>query len=388
MHSTKLVLGAALVLVGVSAQAADQGATPSSVVVIGVAAPDSGSMAAIGQDATNAVQMALDDLNARNLTIGGSRVTWKIDAQDDQGDPKQATTVAQHFVDHKVNGVVGHLNSGCTYPASRIYEQAGIPAVSPSSTDPKISRQGHKTFFRLIADDTAVGSALAHYAQENLHATRIVVIDDRTAYGQGLADMFVTHAKRRGLEIVAREYTTDKATDFSAILTRARALSPDVIVFGGVYPQAGPMLRQMRQLGVKAHLLGGDGICTPTLATLAGDAADMAVCVEGGAPVAQMPGGVAWKQRYDAKFGPDAYQIFSPYAYDATMVLAQAMIKAQSTDPARYLREIRDIHVNGVTRDDIYFDGKGNLVKPAVTVSRFEHGKKVVVSVTSADEDH
>lgn len=386
MHSTKLVLSAMLALTGVAAHAADGAADKSLVVTIGVAAPDSGAQAAIGQDATNAVQMALDDLNARGLTIGGARVTWKIDAQDDQSDPKQATTVAQHFVDHKVNGVVGHLNSGCTYPASRIYEQAGIPAITPSSTDPKIARQGYKTFFRLIADDTAVGAALAKYAKQSLHAAKVVVIDDRTAYGQGLADMFVKQARRRGLDVVAREYTTDKATDFSAILTRARALGPDVIVFGGVYPQAGPMLRQMRQLGMKAHLLGGDAICTPTLATLAGDAADMAVCVEGGAPVMQMPGGPEWKRRYDTKFGSSAYQIFSPYAYDATMVLAQAMLKAQSTDPTRYLREIRDIHLDGVTRTNIHFDAKGNLVKPDVTVSRFEHGKKVVIGVESGDE--
>ncbi|MGC9184193.1 MAG: branched-chain amino acid ABC transporter substrate-binding protein, partial [Thiomonas sp.] len=149
-------------------------------VTIGSASPMSGPQASFGQDNANGVKMAIKDLNAQNIVIGGKKVIWKVDAQDDQADPKQATTVAQKFVDEKVNGVVGHLNSGCTFPASRIYNNAGIPDITPSSTDPKISQQGFKTFFRIIANDNALGFGLANYAKNKLKAKTVAVIDDRT----------------------------------------------------------------------------------------------------------------------------------------------------------------------------------------------------------------
>jgi branched-chain amino acid transport system substrate-binding protein len=362
------------------AQAADP-----ITVQIGYAGPTSGPQAAIGQDAANAVRMAVGELNHRNLSIGGAPVTWKALIEDDQGDPKQATSVAQRFVDSRVNGVVGHLNSGCTYPASRIYERGGIPDITPSSTDPKIAKQGFKTFFRIIANDTALGAALAKHARNVLKAQKVAVIDDRTAYGQGLADEFALRARALGMQVVDREYTTDKATDFSAILTKIRGSTPDVIFFGGVYPQGGPMLRQIERLGLKTHFMGGDAICVPSLATLAGEAVDMTICAEGGSPLAQMPGGPAWKARYDAAFGSAAYQIFSPYAYDATMVLAQAMLKAQSVDPAKYTASIRDIDYDGVTKQHIRFLADGNLAAPGVTLSGFEHGVKKVISVENVD---
>ena len=350
-------------------------------VTIGSAAPISGPQAAFGADNTNGVRMAINDLNKQNIVIGGKKVIWKIDAQDDQADPKQATTVAQKFVDEKVNGVVGHLNSGCTFPASRIYNQAGIPDITPSSTDPKIAEQGFKTFFRIIANDNALGAGLANYAKKDLKAKTVAVIDDRTAYGQGVADVFSKTATKDGLKVLDREYTNDKATDFSAILTKIKSLHPDVIFYGGMYSQAGPMLRQIQQLGIKAHFMGGDGICAPELAKLAGDAADITICAEGGSPIAQMPGGVAWKKRYDAEFGASAFQIYSPYSYDATMVLAKAMEKAGSVEPAKYLKFIRNIDYNGVTKKDIHFEKDGNLADPTITLSAFDHGAKKVVAV-------
>ena len=355
-------------------------AEPMSVT-IGSAAPMSGPQASFGQDNTNGVRMAIDDLNAEHFKIGGHAVQWKIDAEDDQADPKQATTVAQKFVDEKVNGVVGHLNSGCTFPATRIYQNAGIPNITPSSTDPKIAKQGFDTFFRIIANDNALGAGLANYAKQKMHAKTVAVIDDRTAYGQGVADVFAKTAKKDGMKVVDREYTNDKATDFSAILTKIKSEHPDVIFYGGMYSQAGPMLRQIQQLGIKAKFMGGDGICAPELAKLAGDAADITVCAEGGAPIDQMPGGKAWLKRYDAKFGASAFQIYSPYSYDATMVLAHAMAKAKSADPAKYLKYVRNIDYNGVTKKDIHFEKDGNLAAPVITLSTFDHGTKKVVAV-------
>ncbi|CUA93126.1 branched-chain amino acid ABC transporter substrate-binding protein [Thiomonas bhubaneswarensis] len=351
-------------------------------VTIGSASPLSGPQASFGQDNANGVKMAIKDLNAQNIVIGGKKVIWKVDAQDDQADPKQATTVAQKFVDEKVNGVVGHLNSGCTFPASRIYNNAGIPDITPSSTDPKISQQGFKTFFRIIANDNALGSGLANYAKTKLKATKVAVIDDRTAYGQGVADVFAKTAQKDGMKVVDREYTNDKATDFSAILTKIKASNPDVIFYGGMYPQAGPLVRQMRQLGIKATLMGGDGICAPELGKLAGEAVAGTICAEGGSPLSQMPGGEAWKKRYDAEFGANAFQLYSPYSYDGTMVLAHAMMKAKSVDPKKYLPFIQNINYNGVTKKDIHFTKTGELVDATITISTFDKdGKKSVIAV-------
>jgi branched-chain amino acid transport system substrate-binding protein len=375
---TVIALSVGLALAGVYGSAFAAGEV---TVTIGSAAPISGPQASFGQDNTNGVRMAINDLNKENIVIGGKKVIWKIDAQDDQADPKQATTVAQKFVDEKANGVVGHLNSGCTFPASRIYNEAGIPVITPSSTDPKIAEQGFKTFFRIIANDNALGAGLANYAKQNLKAKTVAVIDDRTAYGQGVADVFAKTAKKDGLKVLDREYTNDKATDFSAILTKIKSLKPDVIFYGGMYSQAGPMLRQIQQLGIKAHFMGGDGICAPELAKLAGDAADITICAEGGSPIAQMPGGEAWKKRYDAEFGAAAFQIYSPYSYDATMVLAKAMEKAGSVEPAKYLKFVQKIDYSGVTKKDIHFEKNGNLADPTITLSAFDHGAKKVVAV-------
>ncbi|MHB1668901.1 MAG: branched-chain amino acid ABC transporter substrate-binding protein [Thiomonas sp.] len=370
-------------LLGLSLAIGTAYAADDVTVIIGSAAPMSGPQAAYGQDNTNGVRMAINDLNKKNIMIGGKKVIWKIDAQDDQADPKQATSVAQKFVDEKVNGVVGHLNSGCTYPASRIYNNAGIPNITPSSTDPKIAEQGFKTFFRIIANDNALGAGLANYAKNQMKAKTVAVIDDRTAYGQGVADVFAKTAQKDGMKVLDREYTNDKATDFSAILTKIKAANPDVIFYGGMYTQAGPMLRQMEQLGIKAKFMGGDGICAPELAKLAGKAADVTVCAEGGSPLSQMPGGDAWKKRYDAEFGASAFQIYSPYSYDATMVLATAMEKAKSVEPAKYLPFIQKIDYNGVTKKDIHFMADGNLAQPTITLSTFDNGVKKVVAVES-----
>ncbi len=351
-------------------------------VTIGSASPMSGPQASFGQDNANGVKMAIKDLNAQNIVIGGKKIVWKVDAQDDQADPKQATTVAQKFVDEKVNGVVGHLNSGCTFPASRIYNNAGIPDITPSSTDPKIAAQGFKTFFRIIANDNALGAGLADYAKTKLKAKTIAVIDDRTAYGQGVADVFAKTAQKDGLKLVDREFTNDKATDFSAILTKIKASNPDVIFYGGMYSQAGPLVRQMRQLGIKSTLMGGDGICAPELGKLAGEAVDGTICAEGGSPLSQMPGGEAWKKRYDAEFGANAFQLYSPYSYDGTMVLAHAMMKAKSVDPKKYLPFIANVDYNGVTKKNIHFTKTGELVDATITISEFgKDGKKSVLAV-------
>ncbi|MFP5393190.1 MAG: branched-chain amino acid ABC transporter substrate-binding protein, partial [Gammaproteobacteria bacterium] len=212
------------------------------VVKIGHVGPISGASAHLGKDNENGARMAIEELNAKGFTINGQKVTFQLISEDDGADPKQGTAVAQKLVDAKVNGVIGHLNSGTTVPASRIYSQAGIPQISPSATTPQYTKQGFQTAFRVVVNDNKLGGTLGRYAVQTLKATNIAVIDDRSAYGQGVADEFVKGAKAAlpGVKIVAKEFTNPNATDFTAILTSIKAKKPDLIFFGGMDSVGGP----------------------------------------------------------------------------------------------------------------------------------------------------
>lgn len=356
------------------------------VVKIGHVGPTSGAIAHLGKDNEMGARMAIDDLNAKGVTIGGKKAKFELLAEDDAGDPKQGTAAAQKLVDEKVNGVIGHLNSGTTIPASKIYFDAGIPQISPSATNPKYTRQGYKTAFRVVADDVHLGGTLGRYAVKDMKAKTIAVIDDRTAYGQGVADEFEKGAKSSGAKIVGREFTTDKATDFTAILTSLKAKKPDLIFFGGMDAVAGPMLRQMKQLGIDAKFVGGDGICTPELPKLAaGAVADgQVVCAEAGGIDPKDAAGVKamsdFKARFKQKFNVDV-QIYAPYVYDALNVMVTAMVKAGSAEPAKYLPVLaKTTGYKGVT-GTISFDEKGDIKNGALTLHSYEGGKETNIGV-------
>ncbi|MEF9943641.1 MAG: branched-chain amino acid ABC transporter substrate-binding protein [Burkholderiaceae bacterium] len=368
-----------LVVAGMAAALAAGGAAAQDEVVkIGHVAPLSGGQAHYGKDNERGAIMAIEDLNAKNLIIGGKKIKFVLLSEDDGADPKQGTAAAQKLVDAKVNGVVGHLNSGTTIPASKIYFDAGIPQVTPAATNPKYTQQGYKTAFRIIANDNALGAATANYATKSLKAKRIAIIDDRSAYGQGVADIFEKVAKQGGAQIVSRQFTNDKAADFNAILTTVKAAKPDAIFYGGMDAQAGPMLRQMKQLGINAKFLGGDGICTVELAKLAGDAiGEGVICAEGGASLGTMPKGQDFKNRFEAKY-KDQIQVYAPYVYDAVMALAAAMQKANSTDPAKYLPELAKLQMDGVTAK-VSFDQTGEINNAATTLYNYPGGKKTAL---------
>ena len=339
------------------------------IVKIAHAGPTSGGIAHIGKDTENGVSLALGELNAQNLVIGGKKIKFELVAEDDAGDPRQATAVAQKLCDAKVAGVVGHLQSGTSIPAATVYNKCDIPNITASASNPDLTKPGYKTTYRMIANDNALGAALAIYAHDALKIKKVAVIDDRTAYGQGLADVFKATAKEKGIEVVAEEFTTDKATDFMAILTGIKAKKPDAVFFGGLDAQAGPMLRQLAQLGLTdVKFFGGDALCTEKLPELSSKAASIknVTCATGGASIQKMQGGTAWKKKYDAKF-PGQFQIYSPYAYDATFVLVDAMKRANSVDPKAYLPFIGKTKYKGVTAN-IAFTANGELTQPAVTL--------------------
>ncbi|MBU6259590.1 MAG: branched-chain amino acid ABC transporter substrate-binding protein [Burkholderiales bacterium] len=356
------------------------------IVKIGHVGPTSGPSAHLGMDNEDGARMAIDDLNAKGVMIGGRKAHFELMAEDDAGDPKQGTAAAQKLVDEKVNGVIGHLNSGTTIPASKIYSDAGIPQISPSATNPQYTHQGFKTAFRVVADDAHLGGTLGRYAVNNLHGKRIAVIDDRTAYGQGVADEFEKGAKGAGAAVVGREFTNDKATDFSAILTSLKSKKPDVIFFGGMDSVAGPMLRQMRQLGINAKFMGGDGICTEELPKLAAGAMadNQVVCAEAGGidpkDVAAVKGMEAFRARFKQKFHTDV-QIYAPYVYDSVNVMVAAMVKAGSADPAKYLPVLaKTTNYHGVT-GNISFDPRGDIKNGALTLHTYRGGKEVTLGV-------
>ncbi len=347
------------------------------VVKIGHVAPVSGAQAHYGKDNENGARMAIEDLNAKGVMIGGKKVKLELVAEDDAADPKQGTAAASKLCDAKVNGVVGHLNSGTTIPASAIYNQCGIPMVTPSATNPKLTQQGFTNIFRLLANDNALGAGLALHAANNLKIKTVAIIDDRTAYGQGVAEVFKKTAMAKGIKVVDEQFTNDKATDFMAILTAIKGKKADAVFYGGMDPQAGPMLRQMDQLGMSSmKFFGGDGICTAKLAELSGGAKSLGgvVCAEGGASLEKMPGGKAWKARYDAKY-PGQFQVYSPYTYDAVHVLVDAMVQAGSADPKVYLAKLKGIAYQGVTTK-VGFEADGELKNPAMTLYTYKDGKK------------
>ena len=372
-----VIVAATAALLAGSAYAQDM------VVKIGHVGPTSGSIAHLGKDNENGARMAIDELNAKGVTIGGKKVKFELLAEDDGADPKQGTAAAQKLVDSKVNGVVGHLNSGTTIPASKIYSDAGIPQISPSATNPKYTRQGYKTAFRVVADDVHLGGTLGKYSVTQLKGKSIAVIDDRTAYGQGVADEFEKGVKAAGGKTVGREFTNDKATDFTAILTSLKAKKPDVVFFGGMDAVAGPMLRQMKQLGIEAKFMGGDGICTSELPKLsAGTMADgQVICAEAGGVEGEAKKSMDdFKAKYKTKFNADV-QIYAPYVYDAVMVMANAMVKAGSPDPAKYLPVLaKTSGYKGVT-GTISFDEKGDIKNGALTLYTYKGEKREQIAV-------
>ena len=346
-------------------------ASAELIVKVGHAAPMTGPQAHLGKDNENGVRLAIDELNANPPVIGGKPVKFELLSEDDQADPRIATTVAQKFIDEKVHAIIGHLNSGTTIPASRIYADAQIPQISPSATNVRYTQQGFKNAFRVMANDAQQGSVLGKFAVGEMQAKNIAIIDDRTSYGQGLADEFEKAAVAAGATVVGHEFTTDKSTDFTAILTKIKGLNADLLFFGGMDAQGAPMVKQMRTLGLTLPFLGGDGVHTAEFMALAGEAAEGVTASLPGVPLEAMPHGSEFQQKFEAKYGK--IQLYAPYCYDAVMVLAAAMKKADSIEPATFLPAIASTQHDGVT-SQIRFDDKGDLVGGAITLYRIENG--------------
>ncbi|NLU16085.1 MAG: branched-chain amino acid ABC transporter substrate-binding protein [Serratia liquefaciens] len=348
-------------------------ALADETILIGLAGPLTGPSARIGKDLENGAQLAIADANAQKPTLKGKAVTFKLLSEDDQSDPRTAVAVAQRLVDEGVAGVVGHWNTGTSIPAARIYHDAGIAQVAPVATGHGYTQQGFDASFRVMGHDDDGGNYAGIYAVTQLKAKRIAVIDDRTAFGQGLADEFIKSLAAQGIQPVAREYVDDKTVDFSAVLTTVRSKNADLIFFGGVDSQAAPLARRIKQLGMNTPLMGAGGFVSQTFLTLAQKEGEGVVALEPGLPLEQMPGGKAFEQAYRDRYQTHI-ELHAPFAYDATRVLIAAIEQAGSADPADYLPKLRAIHYQGVT-GTIAFDSQGNLQQPSFTLYRVVDGK-------------
>ncbi|MEL5378939.1 branched-chain amino acid ABC transporter substrate-binding protein [Serratia ureilytica] len=348
-------------------------ALADDTVLFGLAGPLTGPSARIGKDLENGARLAIADANAQKPTLNGKPVTFKLVSEDDQSDPRTAVAVAQRLVDEGVAGVVGHWNTGTSIPAARIYHDAGIAQVAPVATGHGYTQQGFDTSFRVMGHDDDGGNYAGQYAVKTLKAKRIAVIDDRTAFGQGLADEFIKSLQAQGVQPVTREYVDDKTVDFSAVLTTVRSKNADLIFFGGVDSQAAPLARKLKQLGMNAQLMGAGGFVSQTFLTLAQREGKGVVALEPGLPLEQMPGGKAFEQAYRDRYHTHI-ELHAPFAYDATRVLIAAIEQADSANPADYLPKLRAIHYQGVT-GDIAFDAQGNLQQPSFTLYRVVDGK-------------
>jgi branched-chain amino acid transport system substrate-binding protein len=338
---------------------------PTMTVNIGHVAPLTGGIAHLGKDNENGARLAIEEANAAKITIDGKEVKFVMIAEDDQADPKVGATVAQKLVDAKVVGVVGHLNSGTSIPASPIYNQAGIPVISGSATNPKLTEQGFKQQFRVVGRDDQQGPAIATYLAQTAKPKTVAVIDDATAYGAGIADEVEKTLKAAGVKVLAREKGTDKTTDWKAVLTKLKGRSPDAVFYGGMDATGGPLLKQGRELGIKAVFAFGDGACTDEMRKLAGEkAAEGLLCSQAGIPA--QASSKKFLDAYKAKFNVDPI-LYAPFTYDATNLLIEAMKKANSADPAKYLPELQKISFSGAT-GPIAFDEKGDRKDAEITI--------------------
>ncbi|MBI3316033.1 MAG: branched-chain amino acid ABC transporter substrate-binding protein [Candidatus Omnitrophica bacterium] len=351
------------------------GFAKDETVYIGLAAPLTGDQAYIGIGLLQGAQMAVEDANIKGPVFGLSGI--KLLALDDQHNPTQAVLAANRLIsDPRVAGIVGHFNSSCTKAASAIYHEARIAQITPASTNPEISRQGFDTFFRMCATDDVQGPTAAHFVYDRLKIRKIAVIDDKTTYGKGLADEFEKKFKALGGTVVSHDGITQGEKDFAPLLTKIRSLEPELLYYGGVYPELSLLIKQSRKLGLHAPWMGGDGIFDVTLIKLATpELSEGTFSTMLGVDPRSFPRARDFVARYEARFGEIGS--FSAYAYDTVNLLIEAIRRAGTSDREAVLREVRNTRDFQGVLGTVNFDEKGDAVNQSVGIYKVENGKFV-----------
>lgn len=334
---------------------------------IGIAGPMTGDQSKMGMDFRNGVQLAVEEWNAKGGVLGKP---VQMLVEDDQRDPKQAVSVANKLVQSGVVGVIGHFNSSCSIPASRVYAEARIPMITPASTNPQLTDQGLPMVFRVCGRDDQQGKVSADFAVEKLKTRRIAVLHDKTTYGQGLADEFKRALGGRA-EVVYYGGIIQGDKDFRAVLTSMKAKKPDLYFFGGIYPDAGLLAKQAKELGLTAPMLSGDGTIDAKFLEIAGPAAEGTYLTFSPDPE-KIPTAKAFLEAYHQRFGP--HGPYSIYAYDATHVLLSAVREAGTTDGQKVSETIRARTHQGAL-GTIRFDAKGDVTQAPYVVWITKGGK-------------
>lgn len=343
------------------------------VIKIGFVAPMTGDQAAHGIDMRFGAQLAVDQAASAGPILPGYHLELAV--LDDQRNPAQAVSAAKRLVsDPDVVAVVGHLNSSCTKPASAIYHEARMLQVSPVSSNPEISRQGFDTFFRICPTDDLQGPAAAHFAVERLGAKRIYVIDDMTTYGRGLANEFVKAAQSLGVQILSHEGITQGEKDFTPLLTKMKAMDPDLIYFAGMFPEAALLLKQRFKLNLAAQFMGGDGLYENALITLATpEAAEGAYLTTLGGDIRQLETAKGFVEAFEARHGH--LGAYSSYAYEATNLVLAAIQKAGKKDRASVLAAMKQIpQFTGILGTHT-FNERGDTTVRTIGIHQVKTGK-------------
>ncbi len=337
-----------------------------NVIRIGAAGPMTGDQSKMGTDLKNAVELAVAGWNEKGGVLGKKII---LVVGDDQADPKQAVSIANKFVNQKVDAVVGHWNSNCSINASPYYNTAKIVMISPATTNPRFTLQGYRTVFRVCGTDDQQGSVAAKFVLNALRPKRVAVIHDKSTYGQGLADYF-KKAIGDKVNVVYYNGIVQRDPDYKAVLTTIKQAKPDVYFFGGIYPEAGRLVRQAKELGLNIPMVTGDGVYDPTFINIAGKAAEGTYITFGKDP-GGLPTAKAFIEHYKAKYGdPGPYSI---YAYDAANIILTAIRETGSAGGVKVAEYISKTKFKGAF-GEISFDKNGDVTRAPYVIWQVKDG--------------
>ncbi|RXZ31065.1 branched-chain amino acid ABC transporter substrate-binding protein [Oxalobacteraceae bacterium CAVE-383] len=344
---------------------------------IGFSSPLTGPQALAGKDNQAGANMAIAELNGKKLTIGGKPAVFRLLPEDDQANPKIGVAMAARLIDAKVKAIVGPYNSDVAIAASRMINDAGIVMITVGS-NPRITQQGFRSIFRAGPNDNQLGGEMAIYAANQLNLKKVLVIEDGTAYGKGIADAFVAAARAGKIEIAGRKSSAEKPDAFDAILASIKGKQVDGIFYGGYYAQAAALKTAMKKMAIDAALMGGDAICNTEAGKLAGAAInDKVYCVQGGARLGARAVERTFLTGYRQLYGKSPSS-FGANFYDGVKMIGAAMQKADSADPARFAPVLASMRYAGVV-GDYEFDAAHDLKNSPVTIYQFKNGEPIAV---------
>ncbi|OGQ99004.1 MAG: hypothetical protein A2505_11080 [Deltaproteobacteria bacterium RIFOXYD12_FULL_55_16] len=352
---------------------------------IGHASPLSGNQAETGIDQMRGAQLAVEEINRNGGILGR---TVELLALDDKADPKEATSVAHRLsADQSVVAVVGHLNSGCSIPASKVYNDNGLAMITPVSTSDKLTQQGYRNVFRVCIRNSDQGPAAAYFAINTLVKKRFYIIDDKSAYGAGISDEFEKAAKELNGTIVGRASITEGETDFMAVLTTLKGKEIDFIYFGGMYPEGALLLKQARELGISVPFLSGDGMYSQKLIEIGGDAIEGSIVTHIAPLESKDEKTKAFFEAFRRSFKEEV-KVYAPLSYDSVMIIAQAIKEAGSTERSKVVQQM---HLPGFSHTGVIgttrFDEKGDTLNKIPFFYRVEKGKFVLMNTKTATLD-